>query len=66
MIDEEDLKKKINSLVGILGTRCFSSMFPSMPKGEIVASMNTNDIPMGEYCIYVTMMICYIHDLIFH
>ena len=29
---------------------------------EIVGSMNVDDIPMGEYCIYVTMMICYIHD----
>ena len=62
MIDEEDLKRKINSLVGILGTRCFSSMFPSMPKGEIVGSMNANDIPMWEYHRCVTMMICYIHD----
>ena len=50
MIDEEDLKRKINSLVSILGTRCFSSMFPSMPKGEIVGSMNVDDIPMGKYC----------------
>jgi hypothetical protein len=28
--------------------RFFSSMFLSMPKGEIV-SMNFDDIPMGEY-----------------
>ena len=38
MIDEEDLRSKMNSIfVGILGTRCFSSMLPSMPKGEMVA-----------------------------
>ena len=28
--------------------RWFSSMFPSMPKGEIV-SMNADGIPLGEY-----------------
>ena len=33
LIDEEDLKIYT---FGILGTRCFSSMLPSMPKGEIV------------------------------
>lgn len=27
---------------------CFSYIFPSMTKGEIV-SMNFDDIPMGEY-----------------
>ena len=58
-------KKDEQSFVGIHGTRCFSSMFSSMPKGEIVrrlvGSMNADDIPMGEYCRYVTMMICYIH-----
>ena len=58
MIDEEDCL----SFVGIFGTRCFSSMLPSMLKGEIVGSMNADDIPMGEYCRYVTMVICYIHD----
>ena len=31
-----------------LELRCFSSMLPSMPKGEIV-SMNADHIPMGEY-----------------
>ena len=55
MIDEEDLKRKDEqSFVGILGTRCFSSMLPSMPKGGIVrkgeivrrlvASMNADDM----------------------
>ena len=40
MIDDEDLKSKMNNLfVHILGTRCFSSMFPSMPKGEIVTRL---------------------------
>ena len=60
-------EKNLNNLfVGILGTRCFQSMFPSMPKGEIVrrlvGNMNADDIPMGEYCRYVTIMIYYIHD----
>ena len=52
MIDEEDLKRKVNSLLKLLffGTRCFSSMLASMPKGEIVRSMNVDDIPMGKYC----------------
>ena len=56
MIDEEYLKRKINNLlhVGIFGTRCFSSMLPSMPKGEIVGSMNTDAIPIGEYCRNMT------------
>ena len=40
MIDEEDLKRNINSLVGILGTRSFSFMFPSMPKGRIVERLS--------------------------
>ena len=67
MIDEEDLKRKINSLLLVfLELDVFSSMLPSMPKGEIVrrivGSMNDNDIPMGDYCRYVTMMIGYIHD----
>ena len=43
LIDEEDLKR----LVGILGTRWFSSMFPSMPKGEIVRN---NVDAMEEHC----------------
>ena len=38
LITEEDLKI---CTLGILGTRCFSSMLPSMPKGEIV-SMNVD------------------------
>ena len=38
--------------------RCFSSMFPSMPKGEIV-SMNADDITMGVYChvVFMTMFV---------
>ena len=31
-------------LVDILGTRCFSSMLPSMPKGEIIERINVDDI----------------------
>ena len=31
-----------------LELRCFPSMLPSMPKGEIV-SMNVDDVPTGEY-----------------
>ena len=31
-----------------LELRCFSSMFPSMPKGDIV-SMNVDDTTTGEY-----------------
>ena len=70
MIDEEDLKERIT--VGILGTRCFSSMLPSMPKGEIIGSINDNDIPRGEYCgkkisslswWYVTFMIVFVIDV---
>ena len=41
----------MKKLVGILGPRCFSSMLPSMPKGEIV-SMNAD--AMGEH--YRTML----------
>ena len=44
-IDEEDLKICI---LGILKIQMFSSMLPSMLKGEIV-SMNIDDITMGEY-----------------
>ena len=44
------LMKKIWKVVYLvfLELGCFSSMLPSMPKGEIV-SMNFDDIPMGEY-----------------
>ena len=56
MIDEEDLK--IYTL-GILGTRFFSSMLPSMPKGEIV-SMNID--VMGEYCRNLIMIVFVIDD----
>ena len=55
LIDEEDLKIYV---LGILGATCFSSMLPSMPKGEIV-SMNADYIPMGEYhkkCYYDDML----------
>ena len=51
LIDEEDLKIYT---FGILGTRCFSSMLPSMPKEEIV-SMNAD--VMGEYCRTLTMFV---------
>ena len=44
LIDEEDLKICI---LGIFRNKCFSSMLPSMPKGEIV-SMNAD--AMGEHC----------------
>ena len=38
-------------IFGILGTRYFSSMLPSMPKGEIVNMryVNMNANAMGEY-----------------
>ena len=44
-----------------LEPRCFSSMFPSMPKGEIVI-MNADDTTMGEYfehwhVVFMTMII---------
>ena len=43
-------EKKINGLLLVfLELDVFLSMFPSMLKGEIVASMNFDDIPMGEY-----------------
>ena len=45
-----------------LELRCFSSMLPSMPKGEIV-SMNVDDISMGEYCRAMT---CCIHNYVCH
>ena len=45
-----------------LELRFFSTMFPSMPKGEIV-SMNADDIIMGEYCRTLT---CCIHDCVCH
>ena len=45
MTNEQDLKIYT---FDILGTRCFSSMLPSMPKGEIV---NMNADIMGEYKI---------------
>ena len=53
LIDKEDLKIYT---FGILGTRCFSSMLPSMPKREIV-SMNVD--AMGEYCktLILTMFV---------
>ena len=65
-------KKYLQSFVGILGTRCFSSMLPSIPKGEIVRSMNVDDIPMQENCRnmikslsrwYVTFMIVFVIDV---
>ena len=43
LIDEEDV------YLIFLELRCFSSMLPSMPKGEIV-SMNVDAITMGEHC----------------
>ena len=46
LIDEEELKRLYTWYSWNLDV--FSSMLPSMPKGEIV-SMNANDIPMGEY-----------------
>ena len=56
LIDEEDLKVYT---FDILGTRCFSSMFPSMPKGEIV-SMNAN--AMGQYYRSLTLTVFVIDD----
>ena len=32
----------------VLKLRCFSYIFPSMPKGKIVR-MNANDTTLGEY-----------------
>ena len=34
-----------------------------MPKSEIVASINVDDISMGEYCRYVTFMIVFVIDV---
>ena len=45
-----------------LELRFFSSMLPSMPKGEII-SMNVDAIIMGEYCR--TLIWC-IHDCVCH
>ena len=56
LIDEEDLKICI---LGILGTKRFSSMLPSMPKGEIV-SMNAH--AMGEYCRTLILTVFSIDD----
>ena len=54
-INEEDLRRcaiaTIEYNLVFLELRCFSSMFPSMPKGEIV-SMNANDNTLGEYPKY--------------
>ena len=67
MIEEEELKRKMNNLLLVfLELDVSSSMLPSMPKGEIFGIMNVDDIPMGEYYRYVTMIICYIHDCVFH
>ena len=58
---ESDMKNILCSSIGkkiehdedvylvFLELRCFSSMLPSMPKGEIV-SMNADAITMGENC----------------
>ena len=46
-------------ILGILGTRGFSSMLPSMPKGEIV-SMNADAI--GEYCRTLIVIVFVIDD----
>ena len=46
------LMKKIQKYIfGILGTRCFSSMLPSMPNVEILnmGYVNMNADAMGEY-----------------
>ena len=57
LIDEEDWKRweqqkqqqcTIEYYLVFLEPRRFSSMFPSISKGEIVI-MNTNGIPLGEY-----------------
>ena len=37
-------------------------MLPSMSKGEIVGSMNSDDIPMG-YCRYVTFKTKFVIDV---
>ena len=52
-------------IFGILRTRCFSSMLPSMPKGEIV-SMNVDDTTMGENFEHYKVMTCCIHDYVCH
>ena len=43
LIDEEDV------YLVFLELRCFSSMLPSMPNGDII-SMNVDAITMGEHC----------------
>ena len=51
LIDEENLKI---CMLGNFGTRCFSSMFPSIPKGEIV-SMNGDAMEEYSRTLIVTM-----------
>ena len=48
-----------------LELRFFSSMFPSMPKGEIV-SMNSNDTTLGECAKHWRVLTCCIHDSVCH
>ena len=59
MIDEDDLKSKMNNLLLVL---LELDVFHLCCHQCQVGSMNVDDIPMGEYCRYVTMMICYIHS----
>ena len=61
LIDEEDLKICI---LDILELRCFSSMLPSMPKGEIV-SMNADDTILGVYPKHWRVLTCCIHDCVY-
>ena len=46
VIEKHSIGKKVEHDLVFLELRCFSSMFPSMPKGEIV-SMNVD--AMGEH-----------------
>lgn len=48
-----------------LKLRFFSSMLPSMPKGEIF-SMNDDVIPLGEYPKNWRALTCCIHEYICH
>ena len=45
--------------------RFFSSMFPSMPKWEIV-NMNANGIPLVNYPKLWRVLTCCIHDFVCH
>ena len=73
MIDEEDLKRKVDSLLQLVFLEldvfhlcCHMSWYSLTLDALIIGNINIDDIPMGEYCRYVTMMISYIHDYVCH